>query len=106
MEKIELSAYVDALRGEVQRCIEEGAGKDLQFATDAIELEVRVAIETEVAAKGEVKFRFFIFDASVGGDGKSASTSTQTLKMSLKPVYKGKNGPLMISKETGLRGDD
>jgi hypothetical protein len=51
MAKIELATYVEALRGELQHCIEMSAGKDLRFATDKIDLEIEVGVETEVAGK-------------------------------------------------------
>ena len=75
-------------------------GQDLRFATDKIDLEVEVGVETEVGGKGEVKFRFLVFDATLGADGKATVTNTQTIKMSLAPVYKGKSGPVMVGEET------
>ncbi len=96
MARIELANYVDALREELQRCIEMSDGKDLRFGTDKIDLEVEVGVETEVGGEGKVKFRFLVFDASLGGSGKSTVTNTQTIKMSLSPVYKGATGPVMV----------
>lgn len=96
MARIELAAYVEALRDELQRCIEQSEGKDLRFGTDKIDLEVEVAIETEIGGKGEAKFRFFVFDATLGADGKSTITNTQTIKMSLAPVYKGQPGATVM----------
>jgi hypothetical protein len=97
MAKIELATYVEALRSELQRCIELSKGKDLRFGTDKIDLEVEVGVETEVGGQGEVKFRFLVFDASLGADGKGTFTNTQTIKMSLVPVYQGQTGSLMIA---------
>ena len=99
MAKIELSTYVEALRDELQRCIVMSEGQDLRFGTDKIDLEIEVGIETEVGGEGEVKFKFLVFDASLGADGKSTFSHTQKIKMSLAPVYKGKTGSLMISGE-------
>ena len=48
MAKIELATYVEALRDELQRCIELSEGKDLRFGTEKIDLEVEVGVETEV----------------------------------------------------------
>ena len=97
MAKIELATYVEALRDELQRCIELSEGKDLRFGTEKIDLEVEVGVETEVGGEGKVKFRFLVFDASLGADGKAIFTNTQTIKLSLAPVYKGKAGSLMIA---------
>jgi hypothetical protein len=99
MAKIELATYVEALRDELQRCIEMSAGKDLRFGTENIDLEIKVGVETEVGGKGEVKFRFLVFDATLGADGEGTFSSTQTIKMSLTPVYKGQSGRLMITRE-------
>jgi hypothetical protein len=99
MARIELATYVEALRDELQHCIEMSAGKDLRFGTDKIDLEIEVGVETEVGGKGEVKFRFLVFDATLGADGKGTISNTQTIKMSLTPVYKGQSGPLMIARE-------
>jgi hypothetical protein len=96
MARIELANYIDALREEVERCIQMSDGKDLRFGTDKIDLEVEVGVETEVGGKGEAKFRFLVFDASLGGSGKGTVSNTQTIKMSLTPVYKGKTGPVMV----------
>jgi hypothetical protein len=89
MARIELATYVEALRDELQRCIEMSAGKDLRFLTKKIDLEIEVGVETEVGGRGEVKFRFLVFDATLGADGKGTITNTQTIKLSLAPVYKG-----------------
>jgi hypothetical protein len=99
MARIELATYVEALRGELQRCIEMSAGKDLRFGTEKIDLEIEVGVETEVGGKGEVKFRFLVFDATLGADGKSTISNTATIKMSLVPVYKGQSVRLMIGRE-------
>ena len=100
MAKIELATYVEALRGELQRCIEMSAGKDLRFATDKIDLEIEVGVETEVGGTGEVKFRFLVCDATLGVDGKGTISNTQTIKLSLTPVYKGQAGPAMVAGTT------
>ena len=100
MAKIELATYVEALRGELQRCIEMSAGKDLRFATDKIDLEIEVGVETEVGGTGEVKFRFLVCDATLGVDGKGTISNTQTIKLSLTPVYKGQACPVMVAGTT------
>jgi hypothetical protein len=100
MAKIELAIYIDALRDEIGRSIEMSAGKELRFSTDKIDLEVEVGVETEVGGKGEAKFRFLVFDATLGGDGKGTAKNTQTIKLSLTPVYKGTTGPVMVGGTT------
>jgi len=100
MAKIELASYVEALREELQHCIEMSEEKDLRFGTDKIDLEIEVAVETEIGGKGEVKFRFLVFDATLGADGKATITNTQTIKLSLAPIYKGQpGGRIMIANE-------
>jgi hypothetical protein len=103
MARIELATYVEALRDEVQRCIELSEGKDLRFGTDKIDLEIEVAVETEVGGKGEVKFRFLVFDATLGADGRGTITNTQKIKMSLAPVDKGQAGPMIAGTSNNQR---
>jgi hypothetical protein len=103
MATIELAAYIDGLRAELEKSIEESEGKALRFGTDKIDLEVEVGVETELGANGEVKFRFLVFDATLGGDGKRTVTNTQTIKLGLTPVYKGKTGPVMVGGTTSNR---
>ena len=100
MGQIELSTYVDALRDELLRCIEGSAGKDLCFTADKVDLEVEVEVEVTGGGGGEAKFRFLVFDATVKAEGSAARRSTQTIKLSLVPMYKGKAGPIWITKES------
>lgn len=105
MARIELSTYVDALRAELQRCIAMSEGQDLRFGTDKIDLEMEVGVETDVGGEGEMKFKFLVFDASLGVDGKATFSHTQKIKMSLAPVYKGNTGSLMISADEKSKPD-
>lgn len=101
MPAIELCEYIEALREELQHAIEHGDGKDLRFWTEKVDLELAVSIETGGGGKGEAKFRFFVFDATVGANAKVGTKATQTLKLSLAPVYKGKRGAEFFISDQG-----
>jgi hypothetical protein len=75
-------------------------GKELRFLTEKIDLEIEVGVETEVGGKGEVKFRFLVFDATLGADAKGTITNTQTIKLSLAPVYKGQTDVMVAGTTT------
>src|SRR5690349_15160865 len=103
MAKIELATYVEAPRDEVQRCIQLSEGKDLRYGTDKLDLEIDVAVETEVGGKGEVKRSFTVCDATLGADGKGTITNAQKVKMRLAPVYKGQAGPMIAGTSSNQR---
>lgn len=97
MTSIELSAYIESLREEIQRAIELGRGKDVRFFNEKIEMEIEIALETALSAEGEVKLRFLVLDLTAGPEAKSASKKTQTLKLTLIPAYKSEKEGVWIS---------
>ena len=101
MSGIELSRYIDGLRKELMKAVESGSEAQLRFFLDKIELEIQVSVQTTVTPSGEVSFSFLVFDATVGAEAARASTTQQTLKLSLIPGYKGSTGNGVYIAATG-----
>jgi len=97
MAEIELSKYIEGLRGELLLAIQNSEKSDLRFGLDKVELEVEVVFDASSAVKAGGKFKLWVFDASADGEAKLESKRTQKLKIALVPNYKG--GPPLVSEE-------
>jgi hypothetical protein len=86
---IPLCKVVQDLRAELLAAVAEGAGKDLRFKLQPIELELEIAMTWSGEAKAGVKF--WIVD--VGAKGSAERKTTQKLKLVLDPVDReGRSG--------------
>lgn len=97
---IELSDFIESLRGELIAAMERGAGQDLRFVADKVELELKVAAETGEKADGKVGFKVFGIGADVGATGSQSSSVIQTVKLTLSLVDKNGKSAL-ISAQSG-----
>src|SRR4051794_5058264 len=97
MPDIELATYIESLRGELEAAIDAGKGKQLRFFNDRIEIELDVGVETRLDGKGEAKFRFLVFDATIGGQADRTFSHRQRLKLSLVPALKSEKEGVWIS---------
>jgi len=101
MENIELSEMLSQLRRELSIAQREGAGSDLKFQIEDIEIELQVATTSKVAGKTGIKILVcWDAEASAGID----KTNTQKLKLKLKPVNAG-DGSSFKAGGAGERGD-
>lgn len=91
---IPLADAIAGLRKQLSTAIAEGAGEDLRFTVGPVELELQVVAEREAGGSGKVEFKLFGAGAELGADGKLADSATQTVKLTLTPVYKGKTDVL------------
>ncbi|MEV6345694.1 trypco2 family protein [Actinoplanes sp. NPDC051851] len=98
---IELSDVIRELRSELQEASAEAPQEGLRFELGPIELEVTVALVREGGASAKVKF----YVVELGADGKLAQTSTQRIKLTLKPRQTGSEGPPLVS-GTAVHGED
>lgn len=99
---IYLAQFIEQLRSELQEAMTKGKGADIRFLAKSVELELEVAAEHKVGAKGELNFKVFGIGFGLGGSGERGSTQTQKLKLTLEPV--GKDGkPAYISDDGGDR---
>lgn len=84
-EDIGLNEMVVALRKELLAAQEEGAGQDLKFKIDEIELELELVTTKDGEVGGGVKF--WVYNAEMKGTFGKARTHRLLLK--LKPETKG-----------------
>lgn len=78
---IELRAVVDQLREELTALTLTVSGEELQFAVEAIELELKVGVTKSAGA--DAKAKFWVLE--VGAKGEYKTDETQTVKLKLKP---------------------
>src|SRR6476659_7744605 len=78
---IELADVISELRAELERAKLAADGSALRFGLGPIELEVSVALAREGGVGGKIQF----WVVEVNTEGKLASTSTQRIKLTLKP---------------------
>jgi hypothetical protein len=95
MDAFELSEVIAKLRQDLARARTEGAGKDLRFSLDEIELEFQVVVTKE--GNGKLGVKFLVIDAEAGG--KYANAVTQKIKLKMKLSEKG-------GKDTEISGED
>lgn len=101
MENIELSEMLGELRKELSIAQSKGAGSDLKFQIEDIEIELQVATTSKVAGKAGIKILVcWDAEASAGID----KANTQKLKLKLKPVNAGDGSPYKAG-GAGERGD-
>ncbi|MCP5197412.1 MAG: hypothetical protein H6974_11610 [Gammaproteobacteria bacterium] len=101
MADIELSEMLGQLRRELATAQSEGAGSDLKFQIEDIEIELQVATTSKVAGKTGIKILVcWDAEASAGID----KAKTQKLKLKLKPVVGPDKKPLDVSDEDDLGG--
>jgi hypothetical protein len=79
---IELNDVINQLRDELERSITTARGRVLRFELETVELEVEVGIER--SGEGNGKVRFWV--AEVGAQVAMSRSSTQRVKLALKPV--------------------
>ena len=77
MDGLELSDVLDQLRANLARAQKKGAGQDLRFSLDDVEVEFQVAVTKEGTGKAGVKFWVINAEAC----GKFADVTTQKIKL-------------------------
>ena len=100
--QIPLSSAIRALRRELVDAVKEGEEQEVKFALGPIELELQV--EVSATGGGEAGIKFWVI--SVGGKGERTSARTQTVRISLTPVFADAgdgNRPLVVRSEQVLR---
>lgn len=75
-----------ALRAELTTAMDEGVGKRIQFRPDPIELTMQVAVTKD--ANGKIGWKIL----EVGGSYQAATT--QTLRLTLTPLWRQVDGRL------------
>lgn len=93
-DAVELADLIWQLRGELTRAAWSGETKDLRFKAELVELELTVAVEK--SKDPNVKVKFWVVEA--GTNAQRKATTTQTIRLSLRPVWSGSpDEPAMIA---------
>jgi hypothetical protein len=92
---IELGEVIGELRRELQAAMNQGKDQPLRFELGPVELEAIVAVEK--GGGGGAKIRFWVIE--LGGDAKVAKSSTQRIKLALRPQLASGGSPW-------VRGDE
>ena len=87
-QNIGLAEMIGKLREELQEAQQEGQGKALKFAVDAVDLELQVTVSRDIEGGGGVKFWVYNAEAK----GSMGSETVQTLRLKLKPESAGGGG--------------
>ena len=91
MSQIEVAELIGNLRKELSAARDAGAGEELRFEVGPVELELSVVVSRDET--GSAKIRFWVLE--LGGDGKSGSSTTQKLKITLLPRLATGKSPLI-----------
>ncbi len=84
---LDLSDAIEGLRQALTEAIDRGAGHGMQFELSPVELTLQAALTRE----GQGKVGWKVIEA--GGSVESATT--QTLKLSLRPVWRRQDGSVV-----------
>ena len=82
-----LAEAIGALRAELVLAMDEGAGQQMQFTLDPVELTFQTVITKD--ADGKIGWKVL----EVGGSYQSQATQTLTLRLT--PVWRAKDGRLV-----------
>lgn len=90
---IELASVMRDLREELEQAVVASEGETLRFELGMIELELSVALERTGHAGAKV--RFWVVES--GAEATVNATSTQLIKLALRPTLQGSLNPLFVS---------
>jgi hypothetical protein len=90
--QLELAEMVEALRAELARAAEAGAGSDFQFPVEGVQLEFHVAV-TKVG-EGKAGVRFWVVE--LGGAGSLSREEIQTVTVTLGAPVNKNGDPVKI----------
>jgi hypothetical protein len=97
VQQLELAETVEALRAELARAMEAGAGAGVQFPVTGVQLEFHVAVTRTGQGSGGVRF----WVVEVGGAGSYAREEIQTVTVTLGAPVDHNGAPVKI-----YRGSD
>ncbi|MBH0781480.1 trypco2 family protein [Nocardia bovistercoris] len=97
-EKFELTDVIAAVRAQLSRAVAASAESDIRLQLGDIELEFTVALTSDAKASAGIKLWVLNAGASVA----SATTTTQRLKIALKPVTSDGTSVNVSDEVTGI----
>lgn len=84
-DAVELSDLIWQLRHDLTRAMYSGANTAIKFRAESVELELSVVVER--SRDPGIKVKLWVIDANAGA--KRTSTTTQTIRLTLRPVNAG-----------------
>jgi hypothetical protein len=99
VEQLELAETVEALRAELARAAEAGAGAAFQFPVTGAQLEFHVGV-TKVG-EGKAGVRFYVVE--LGGSGSYAREEIQTVTVTLGAPVDQHGEPVKIYRGSGQK---
>lgn len=101
-DAVDLADLIWQLRHDLSRAMWAGEHSDIRFVAESVDLELSVAVER--SREPGVKARLWVLDA--GTTAKRAATSTQTIRLSMRPIRPDEGDrPAVIGGDT-LPGED
>lgn len=94
---IELASVIRDLREELEQAIAAAESEALRFELGTIELELSIAVER--TGQAGAKVRFWVVES--GADTKANRTSTQLIKVTLRPTLAESHDPPFVSGHAG-----
>lgn len=82
---VALADVIWQLRAELTRAALGGENEELRFKAEKVELELTVGVER--SSDPRAKVNFWVFEA--GTSAHSKGTSSQTVRLTLTPVFRG-----------------
>jgi len=91
--EVPLGEMIETLRQELQNAQRLGAGQDIAFEIDKVELELQVVVSRKRKADGKIAF----WVVSAGGGLESGGETTHKFKLTLSPVSSRSGERLKVS---------
>jgi hypothetical protein len=98
--QIPLADAIQQIRDELREAVIEGAGQDIVFTPNGIELELGITFSAEAKGGGGFKLLTFL---DLSAEAKAARESQHKIKLSLS-VADGQGNPLKVRSDAVRRG--
>jgi hypothetical protein len=100
--RVGLSEAIQSLRSELVDAMSHAPNVGLRFQPGPVELTLEVAVTT--SGGGEAGIKWWLIEAGVSAS--RSSVTTQTLKLSLQPVFLDGNGEMLDVLVSGIEEPD
>lgn len=95
---VPLADMIETLRQELQSSLQRGAGQDVAFDIEKVELELKVVVTRK--EKGQIELGFWVLTA--GGGAERGRDASHTFKLTLLPIMSTSGRRLKV--ETTVSG--
>ena len=94
-DDIPLAEMIQALRRELESARENAIGQEITFATEKVELELKVTVSKRKKGQGGIDFW-----VKVGGEYEKSNEAVHTFKLTLLPTSAKTGKRLDVNEET------